>query len=700
MFPGTGTQWLVETAGPGHSAWTMSFRSLYRHGFARVAACTTRTSLADPAGNAETILDMARTCGQDAVALAVFPELAISGYTIGDLLQQDALLNAVKDAVETIAAGTRDLMPLLLVGAPIRYHGALYNCALAFHRGRLLGVVPKIHLPNYREFYEPRHFVSGDGHTGGTITIGGHTAPFGTDLLFAAEDLRDFVVHAEICEDIWVPNPPSGEAAVAGATILANLSASNITIGKAETRRLLCRSQSARCLAVYLYAAAGAGESTTDLAWDGQASVFENGVTLAETDRFPATGQAAIADIDLDLLHQERLQMGSFDTDRRRHRREWRRIGFKIEPPAGDVGFRRAIERFPFVPADVARLEQDCYEAYNIQVSGLMQRLHATGLKRVVIGISGGLDSTQALIVCAQAFDQLGLPRANIFAYTMPGFATSDYTKSNAWDLMRSLGVTAAELDIRPAARQMLGDLGHPYSDGKPVYDITFENVQAGLRTDYLFRLANHKNGIVIGTGDLSELALGWCTYGVGDQMAHYNVNAGVPKTLIQHLIRWVIGTKRFPDDVLATLDAILSTEISPELVPAGDGEAPQSTEAAIGPYALQDFTLFYILRYGFVPSKIAFMALHTWEDPARGEWPPHFREDRRAAYDLPAIRHWMEVFLRRFFAFSQFKRSAMPNGPKVSAGGSLSPRGDWRAPSDGNATVWLAELERNVPKE
>jgi len=423
-------------------------------------------------------------------------------------------------------------------------------------------------------------------------------------------------------------------------------------------------------------------------------------VTLAETDRFPATGQAAIADIDLDLLHQERLQMGSFDTDRRRHKREWRRIGFKIEPPAGDVGFRRAIERFPFVPADVARLEQDCYEAYNIQVSGLMQRLHATGLKRVVIGISGGLDSTQALIVCAQAFDQLGLPRANIFAYTMPGFATSDYTKSNAWDLMRSLGVTAAELDIRPAARQMLGDLGHPYSDGKPVYDITFENVQAGLRTDYLFRLANHKNGIVIGTGDLSELALGWCTYGVGDQMAHYNVNAGVPKTLIQHLIRWVIGTKRFPDDVLATLDAILSTEISPELVPAGDGEAPQSTEAAIGPYALQDFTLFYILRYGFVPSKIAFMALHTWEDPARGEWPPHFREDRRAAYDLPAIRHWMEVFLRRFFAFSQFKRSAMPNGPKVSAGGSLSPRGDWRAPSDGNATVWLAELERNVPKE
>ncbi len=458
------------------------------------------------------------------------------------------------------------------MGAPLRHLGALYNCALVIHRGALLGVVPKIHLPNYREFYEPRHFVSGDGTDGGSITVAGHAAPFGTDLLFAAEDMRGLVVHAEICEDVWVPNPPSGEAAVAGATVLANLSASNITIGKAETRRLLCRSQSARCLAAYLYAAAGAGESTTDLAWDGQASVFENGNTLAETERFPIADQAAIADIDLDLLAQERLQMGSFDTNRRRHARPFRRVGFAVRPPTGDVGFRRRIERFPFVPADVARLEQDCYEAYNIQVSGLAQRLRAIGVKKVVIGISGGLDSTQALLVCAQAFDLLGLPRAGILAYTMPGFATSDHTKSNAWALMTSLGVTANELDIRPAAKQMLSDIGHDYSTGKSVYDITFENVQAGLRTDYLFRLANHHGGIVIGTGDLSELALGWCTYGVGDQMAHYNVNAGVPKTLIQHLIRWIIGSKRFADDVLDTLDAILSTEISPELVPGGRG--------------------------------------------------------------------------------------------------------------------------------
>ena len=676
----------------------MSFRSLYRHGFARVAACTTRTALANPEANARTILRMAEDCDRRSVALAVFPELCVSGYSIGDLLQQSAMLDAVETAIGAIVSGSVTLMPLLLIGAPMRHQGALYNCAIAIHRGRILGVVPKTHLPNYREFYEPRHFVSGDGEEGGEIAVAGRRVPFGTDLLFGAEDLTGFIVHAEICEDVWVPAPPSSDAALAGATILANLSASNITIGKAETRKLLCRSQSARCLAAYLYAAAGAGESTTDLAWDGQASVFENGVTLVETERFPSEDQAAVADIDLDLLRQERLQMGSFDTNRRRNARGYRTIGFTLAPPTGDVGFLRTFERFPFVPADVARLEQDCYEGYIIQVSGLMQRLQATGIQKVVIGISGGLDSTQALIVCAQAFDQLKLPRANILAFTMPGFATSDHTKGNAWALMQALGVTAAELDIKPAAIQMLGDIGHPYADGADQYDITFENVQAGLRTDYLFRLANHNGGIVIGTGDLSELALGWCTYGVGDQMAHYNVNAGVPKTLIQHLIRWIIGTKRFPDDVCATLDAIVSTEISPELIPAGAGEIPQSTEAKIGPYALQDFSLFYILRYGFPPSKVAFMALHTWEDATRGAWPPHFPPERRKEYDLATIRHWMQVFLQRFFAFSQFKRSAMPNGPKVSAGGSLSPRGDWRAPSDGNAAVWLAELERNVP--
>ena len=676
------------------------FRSIYRHGLVRVAACTTRCTLADPAANAAAILDVARACHQRGAALAVFPELGVSGYAISDLLHQSTLLDAVETAIGDIVAASGELLPVLLVGAPLRHAGALYNCALAIHRGRLLGVVPKVHLPNYREFYEPRHFVVGDGMVGGAITIGEHSAPFGTDLLFAATDLPGFVVHAEICEDIWVPVPPSSQAALAGATVLANLSASNITIGKAETRRLLCASQSARCVAAYLYAAAGAGESTTDLAWDGQASIFENGATLAETERFPAASQFALGDIDLDMLRHERMQMGSFDTNRRRNPAEYRIVGFRLDPPGGDIGVARTIERYPFVPADADRLEQDCYEAYNIQVSGLAQRLRATGIRRVVIGVSGGLDSTHALIVCARAVDLLELPRGNILGYTMPGFATSAHTKSNAIALMKALGVKSEELDIRPAAERMLADIEHPFARGEPVYDLTFENVQAGLRTDYLFRLANQHNGIVIGTGDLSELALGWCTYGVGDQMSHYNVNAGVPKTLIQHLIRWVISSQQFKPDVAATLNAILSTEISPELVPAKDGETPQSTEAHIGPYALQDFNLYYTLRHGFVPSKIAFLALHAWGDVAKGDWPPGFPPERRGAYDLPTIRKWLEVFLRRFFAFSQFKRSAMPNGPKVSAGGSLSPRGDWRAPSDGNANAWLAELDRNVPKD
>ncbi|HET9148365.1 MAG TPA: NAD(+) synthase, partial [Acetobacteraceae bacterium] len=323
----------------------------------------------------------------------------------------------------------------------------------------------------------------------------------------------------------------------------------------------------------------------------------------------------------------------------------------------------------------------------------------ATRLERVVLGISGGLDSTHALIVAAKALDQLGLPRANILTFTLPGFATGEATKGNAWRLMNSLGTTAREIDIRPAARQMLGDMGHAFAGGEPLYDITFENVQAGLRTDYLFRLANQHDAIVIGTGDLSELGLGWCTYGVGDQMSHYNVNAGVPKTLIQHLIRWVAHSSQFRPEVNETLEAILATEISPELVPAEEGAAPQSTEAKIGPYALQDFNLYYILRFGFRPSKIAFLAMHAWADIEIGAWPPHFPENRRRAFTLSEIRHWLELFLRRFFAFSQFKRSALPNGPKVSAGGALSPRGDWRAPSDGNAAAWLDELFRNVPE-
>ncbi|POR43188.1 NAD(+) synthase [Methylobacterium sp. V23] len=677
------------------------FRSLYRHGFARVAACTTRSHPADPARNAEGILALARSCDRAGAAVAVFPELCVSAYAIEDLFLQVTVLEAVEAAVARLVANSAALQPVLVVGAPLRWGHRLYNCALAIHRGRLLGVVPKSFLPTYREFYEKRHFASGAGIAGETIRVAGLEAPFGTDLLFAAADVPNLVLGLEVCEDLWVPASPGTDAALAGATVLANLSGSPITVGRAESRAMLSRAASMRCLCAYVYAAAGTGESTTDLSWDGQTSIDENGERLAEGPRFSSEPVMTLADIDLGRLAQERLQMGSFDDSGRAVPRgpTYRRVAFRLDPPAADLGLKRAVERFPFVPADPARLAQDCYEAYNIQVAGLAQRLEATGTKKVVIGVSGGLDSTHALIVVAKALDRLGLPRSNILAYTLPGFATSEGTKANAHALMEALGTTAREIDIREAATVMLKGMDHPFGRGEPVYDVTFENVQAGLRTDYLFRLANQNGALVIGTGDLSELALGWCTYGVGDQMSHYGVNAGVPKTLIQHLIRWVIASGQFAPDVGVTLRAILATEISPELVPVEAGAAPQSTQGVIGPYALQDFNLFYTLRYGFPPSKIAFLALHAWGDAGAGSWPPDFPDSERGAYDLGEIRRWLAVFLKRFFGFSQFKRSALPNGPKVSAGGSLSPRGDWRAPSDGSAAPWLEDLARNVPE-
>ncbi len=678
----------------------MSFSSLYAHGFARVAACTTDVYVADPARNAASVIDIAQKLSAEGVAVTVLPELTLTGYAVDDLLGQDALLDAVLAGLDDIVAASADLMPVMIVGAPVRHTERLFNTAVVIHRGRVLGVVPKIHLPTYREFYERRQFASGDGMIGQEITIAGQRVPFGTDLIFDATDVRGLRIGIEICEDMFVPVPPSSGLALAGATVLANLSGSPITIGRADTRSALCRTQSMRCLAAYLYSAAGQGESTTDLSWDGQTSIFENGNQLGQGARFEEEPQLTIADIDLDLLRQERARQGTFE-DNRRAATPWqayRTVEFTLEPPDGDLGLRRTVERFPFVPADEARLAQDCYEAYNIQVDGLAQRLRAISTNKVVIGVSGGLDSTHALIVAARAMDLLGLPRTNILGYTMPGFATGDVTRGNAWKLMKALGVTAQELDIRATARQMLTEMDHPFARGEEVYDVTFENVQAGLRTDYLFRLANHQDAIVLGTGDLSELALGWCTYGVGDQMSHYNVNGGVPKTLIQHLIRWVSGLEDFTDEVDDILLSILNTEISPELVPVAEGEVPQSTEKAIGPYELQDFNLYYTLRYGFRPAKIAFLASHAWGDTERGRWPVGFPPERQRSYDLTAIRKWLIVFVRRFFGFAQFKRSAMPNGPKVSHGGSLSPRGDWRAPSDGNAAVWLADIEKNVP--
>jgi NAD+ synthase (glutamine-hydrolysing) len=672
----------------------MNFRSIYEHGFARIAACTAPVAIADPAANAEGVLRQARECADEGVAVAIFPELTLTGYSIEDLLHQDALLDAVEAGLGSVVEGSADLGTVLVVGAPLRRDGRIHNCAVVVHRGRVLGVAPKSYLPTYREFYEGRQIAPGEGELG-EMRLLGADVPFGPDLLFEAEDVPGLVVHVEVCEDMWVPVPPSAEAALAGATVLLNLSGSPITVGRAEDRKLMCRSQSSRCLAAYVYAAAGEGESTTDLSWDGQTMIYENGVLLADTERFPAGERRSVADVDLDLLRQERMRMGTFDDNRRAHRDRtdfFRRVPFELGAPSGDLGLRRRVERFPFVPSDEERLEQDCYEAYNIQVAGLQQRLSAIGGPKVVIGVSGGLDSTHALIVAAKAMDRCGRPRSDILGFTLPGFATSEGTKGNANALMDSLGITSAELDITPTARLMLEEIDHPYSRGEEVYDVTFENVQAGLRTDYLFRIANQRDGIVLGTGDLSELALGWATYGVGDQMSHYNVNAGVPKTLIQHLIRWVAGSGQFEDDVNRTLRAILETEISPELVP---GEELQSTEGNIGPYALHDFTLFHVLRYGFRPSKIGFLAWHAWHDEAAGEWPSNFPEDKRVAYDEAEIRRWLEVFCKRFFAFAQFKRSALPNGPKVSAGGSLSPRGDWRAPSDGSATAWLDDLAR-----
>jgi len=672
----------------------MNFRSIYQHGFARVAACTSHVAVADPPANAEAVLRQARACSDEGVAVALFPELCLSGYAIDDLLLQDAVLDGVEAAVATIVEGSADVLPVLVFGAPLRHRNRVYNCAVVVHRGRLLGVAPKSYLPTYREFYERRQLAPGDD-VRGEILLAGAVVPFGPDLLFAAGDVPGLVVHVEVCEDMWIPVPPSAEAALAGATVLLNLSGSPITIARAEDRKLLCRSASLRCLAAYVYAAAGQGESTTDLSWDGQTIVYENGVLLAESDRFADGDRRTIADVDVDLLRQERMRMGTFDDNRRTHASRagaFRTIGFTLGPPDEDLGLRRAVERFPFVPSDPDRLNLDCYEAYNIQVAGLQQRLRAIGDPKVVIGVSGGLDSTHALIVAAQAMDRCGRPRSDVLAFTLPGFATSGATKENAHRLMRALGVTAQELDIRPTAELMLREIGHPYADGEPAYDVTFENVQAGLRTDYLFRIANQRGGIVVGTGDLSELALGWATYGVGDQMSHYNVNAGVPKTLIQHLIRWVISSRQFDDEVGDTLGAILGTEISPELVP---GEELQSTESQIGPYALHDFTLFYTLRHGLRPSKIGFLAWHAWHDAAAGSWPPGFPEAKRSAYDAAEIRRWLELFLKRYFAFAQFKRSALPNGPKVSAGGSLSPRGDWRAPSDASAAAWLRDLAR-----
>ncbi len=676
------------------------FFNLYHHGFVRVAVGVPDVRVADPLFNASETIALMKQAADQQAALVLFPELGLTAYSCEDLFHQQTLLLGALDALDSILIASQQLELVTVVGLPLQVNHLLFNCAAIIHRGRILGIVPKSFLPNYREFYELRQFASAAAANCDTITLCGQIGiPFGEKLLFQATNQPHFSFFTEICEDLWVPIPPSCHAALAGATLLLNLSASNVTIGKHAYRHSLVANQSARCLAAYLYTAAGTGESTTDLAWDGHAMVYENGALLAESNRFQENSQLIFADIDLDHLIQERMRQNSFSQSAQYYREEirhFRKIPFEINYPMPSwLLCQRSYDRFPYVPADPVTRDAHCFEAYNIQVQGLVKRLKHTGIQKIVIGVSGGLDSTHALIVAARAMDVLHFPRTHILAYTLPGYATSEHTLANAKALMQALGCTAHEIDIRPSCEQMLRDLNHPYTHGEPAYDVTFENVQAGERTNHLFRLANHHHALVLGTGDLSELALGWCTYGVGDHMSHYAINASVPKTLIQFLIRWVADTDQFGTSTSNVLRAILDTEISPELVPGEAGSQPtQRTEDIIGPYELQDFNLYYTTRFGYLPTKIAFLAYCSWHDHTQGRW-PNIPEDKRNQYTIGEIKHWLQVFAYRFFQISQFKRSCIPNAPKVGSGGSLSPRGDYRAPSDSEATLWLDYISR-----
>jgi NAD+ synthase (glutamine-hydrolysing) len=682
------------------------FFNLYNHGFVRAAVGIPEVRVADPAFNGAKTIELMEKAEREKTVLMLFPELGLTAYSCEDLFHQQALLEGAREALRSILKASKKLNLVAAVGMPLQVDHLLFNCAVVLSRGKILGIVPKTFLPNYREFYEYRQFAPASSARSTAVDLFDQKQiPFGERLLFQCDGRQDLAFFVEICEDLWVPIPPSCSAALAGATIVLNLSASNITIAKDEYRHSLVANQSARCLAAYLYAAAGPGESTTDLAWDGHAMVYENGSLVAESERFHYGSQLVVAELDLERLTQERMRQNSFAQSIQRQREElkdFRRISFEVElPEAGRLLCKRAFERFPYVPSDPVVRDRRCYEAYNIQVQGLVKRLQSSHISKIVIGVSGGLDSTHALIVAARALDVMGLPRSNLLGYTMPGFGTTQRTLANAKALMASVGCSAHEVDIRPSCEQMLRDIGHPYSRGEPVYDVTFENVQAGERTSHLFRLANLHHALVLGTSDLSELALGWCTYGVGDHMSHYSINASVPKTLIQFLIRWVADTDQLGKNTSAILRSILETEFSPELIPCDpNGEQPgQRTEDVIGPYELQDFNLYYTARFGYLPSKIAFLSYCAWRDRTHGRW-PDIPEDRRHQYTIGDIKRWLTVFASRFFETSQFKRSCIPNAPKVGSGGSLSPRGDYRAPSDSEATAWLEEIKRIPDKD
>ncbi|WP_072373325.1 NAD(+) synthase [Thermophilibacter mediterraneus] len=641
-------------------------------GFVKVAAVTPEVRVADVAFNVEACVAAAREAAEkDGAAVIVLPELAITGYTCEDLFWQDSLVRAAEAGLAEFAERTEDLPALILVGVPVRAGGKLYNCAAAVSRGEVLGLVPKTHIPTYNEFYEGRHFVPGPSDATLVSFAGNQDTLFGTNLLFACEELPELVVAAEVCEDLWVPNPPSTAHAQAGATLICNLSASNAIVGKADYRRSLVSGQSARLVCGYVYASAGTGESTQDLVFSGHDLVAENGRLLAEGRPF-GCGRA-VSEVDVRLLAQERTRMSTFEVAPSPEAAGYAVASFSLgaDASARETTLTRWVDPHPFVPSDAGRRAERCEDVFSIQAHGLAKRLAHTRSRRAVIGLSGGLDSTLALLVAVRAFDLLALPRDGVIAVTMPGFGTTDRTYNNACELARTVGAELREIGIAAAVRQHFADIGHDES----VHDVTYENSQARERTQILMDVANQEGGLVIGTGDLSELALGWATYN-GDHMSMYAVNAGVPKTLVRHLVRYVADTCGDDAEARVLLD-VLDTPVSPELLPAtGDGTIAQRTEDLVGPYELHDFFLYEVLRRGSSPRKVYRLARY-----ALGE-----------KYDDATILSWLKVFYRRYFA-QQFKRSCLPDGPKVGSA-AVSPRGDLRMPSDACATLWLAELE------
>lgn len=632
-----------------------------KDGFLKVAAATPRIRVADCAYNTARVIELMGEAAEQGVSLCVFPELVLTGYTCGDLFLQEALLRAAEDGLSRILEHTTRGPMIVAVGLPVQVDNALYNCAAICCRGKLLGLVPKQNIPNYNEFYEVRHFTSGAGMRTRTVTLCGQQVPLGVDLLFRCRTLPSLVLGCEICEDLWVPTPPSAALAEAGATVIINLSASDELIGKAAYRRQLVSGQSARLACGYLYADAGLGESTQDLVFAGHNLICENGTVLAESERF--TTGLILTELDLGRIAHERRRMNTF----RQSQAPMTDISFDL--PLRETQLTRTFAQTPFVPADQNDLAERCEEILHLQAVGLATRLRHTRAKAAVIGLSGGLDSTLALIVTVHAFDLLGWPRSNIQTVTMPCFGTTRRTKSNAEKLAEAYGTSLRCVDIKAAVTQHFADIGHDAN----TLDVTYENAQARQRTYILMDIANKMGGLVIGTGDLSELALGWATYN-GDHMSMYGVNASIPKTLVRYLTSF--EASRAPAGLREILLDVLGTPVSPELLPPKDGEISQKTEELVGPYELHDFFLYYMLRFGYPPRKIYRIACRAFE----------------GVHSRATVKKWLAIFIRRFFA-QQFKRSCLPDGPKVGTV-TLSPRGDWRMPSDAVSEVWLKEAE------